>query len=29
VYMPEQGVSAVTLVDFRKLGHEALVFEAG
>lgn len=29
VYMPEQGVSAVTPVDFRKLGHEALVFEAG
>jgi chromosome segregation protein len=29
VYMPEQGVSAVTKVDFRKLGHEALVFEAG
>ncbi|MBK8426514.1 MAG: chromosome segregation protein SMC [Lewinellaceae bacterium] len=29
VYMPEQGVSAVTLVDFRKLGHEAMVFEAG
>jgi chromosome segregation protein len=28
VYMPEQGVSAVTLVDFRQLGHEALVFEA-
>ncbi|MBL7826322.1 MAG: chromosome segregation protein SMC [Saprospiraceae bacterium] len=27
VYMPEQGVSSVTLVDFRKLGHEALVFE--
>jgi hypothetical protein len=26
--MPEQGVSAVTLVDFRQLGHEALVFEA-
>ena len=29
VYMPEQGVSAVTPVDFRKLGHEAMVFEAG
>ncbi|MBU6339908.1 MAG: chromosome segregation protein SMC [Bacteroidetes bacterium] len=29
VYMPEQGVSAVTPVDFRQLGHEALVFEAG
>jgi len=29
VYMPEQGVSAVTPVDFRKLGHDALVFEAG
>jgi chromosome segregation protein len=29
VYMPEQGVSAVTPVDFRKLGHEAIVFEAG
>ncbi len=29
VYMPEQGVSAVTPVDFRALGHEALVFEAG
>jgi chromosome segregation protein len=28
VYMPEQGVSAVTPVDFRKLGHEAMVFEA-
>jgi len=28
VYMPEQGVSAVTPVDFRALGHEALVFEA-
>ncbi|MCS7036706.1 MAG: chromosome segregation protein SMC [Saprospiraceae bacterium] len=28
VYMPEQGVSAVTLVDFRQLNHEALVFEA-
>lgn len=27
VYMPEQGVSSVTLVDFRKLGHEAMVFE--
>lgn len=29
VYMPEQGISAVTPVDFRKLGHEAMVFEAG
>jgi len=29
VYMPEQGISAVTPVDFRELGHEALVFEAG
>lgn len=29
VYMPEQGVSAVTPVDFRQLDHEALVFEAG
>lgn len=29
VYMPEQGVSAVAPVDFRKLNHEALVFEAG
>ncbi|MDO8366216.1 MAG: chromosome segregation protein SMC [Saprospiraceae bacterium] len=29
VYMPEQGVSSVTPVDFRKLGHEAMVFEAG
>jgi len=29
VYMPEQGVSAVAPVDFRKLSHEALVFEAG
>ncbi len=29
VYMPEQGVSAVTPVDFRSLGHEAMVFEAG
>ncbi len=29
VYMPEQGVSAVTPVDFRQLGHEAMVFEAG
>ncbi len=29
VYMPEQGVSAVTPVDFRALGHETLVFEAG
>lgn len=29
VYMPEQGVSAVTPVDFRALGHEAMVFEAG
>ncbi len=28
VYMPEQGVSAVTEVDFRKLTHEAMVFEA-
>ncbi|MEY3243743.1 MAG: hypothetical protein RIR11_5182 [Bacteroidota bacterium] len=28
VYMPEQGVSAVTPVDFRELNHEALVFEA-
>lgn len=28
VYMPEQGVSAVTPVDFRQLDHEALVFEA-
>ncbi|MFN0212812.1 MAG: chromosome segregation protein SMC [Saprospiraceae bacterium] len=28
VYMPEQGVSAVTPVDFRKLGHESMVFEA-
>ncbi|MFN7326683.1 MAG: chromosome segregation protein SMC [Chitinophagales bacterium] len=28
VYMPEQGVSAVTPVDFRKLNHEALVFES-
>ncbi|MFN4253753.1 MAG: chromosome segregation protein SMC [Saprospiraceae bacterium] len=28
VYMPEQGVSAVTPVDFRALGHEAMVFEA-
>lgn len=28
VYMPEQGVSAVTPVDFRQLNHEALVFEA-
>jgi chromosome segregation protein len=28
VYMPEQGVSAVTPVDFRQLSHEALVFEA-
>ena len=27
VYMPEQGVSAVTPVDFRKLDHEAMVFE--
>lgn len=27
VYMPEQGVSAVTLVDFRSLNHETLVFE--
>ncbi|MGI9158594.1 MAG: hypothetical protein ACR2K1_02450 [Saprospiraceae bacterium] len=29
VYMPEQGVRAVTQVDFRQLNHEALVFEAG
>lgn len=29
VYMPEPGVSAVTPVDFRQLGHEAMVFEAG
>ncbi len=29
VYMPEQGVSAVAPVDFRKLSHEAMVFEAG
>jgi len=29
VYMPEPGVSSVTPVDFRQLGHEALVFEAG
>jgi chromosome segregation protein len=28
VYMPEMGVSAVTPVDFRKLGHDAMVFEA-
>jgi len=28
VYMPEQGVSAVTPVDFRKLSNEAMVFEA-
>ncbi len=28
VYMPEQGVSTVTPVDFRQLHHEALVFEA-
>lgn len=28
VYMPEQGVSSVTPVDFRKLGNEAMVFEA-
>lgn len=27
VYMPEQGVSAVTPVDFRALNHEAMVFE--
>lgn len=27
VYMPEQGISSVTVVDFRKLGHEAMVFE--
>ncbi len=29
VYMPEPGVSSVTPVDFRQLGHEAMVFEAG
>lgn len=29
VYMPEQGVSAVTPVDFRELGHDALVLEKG
>jgi chromosome segregation protein len=29
VYMPEQGVSAVTPVDFRQLDHGAMVFEAG
>lgn len=29
VYMPEQGVSAVTPVDFRKLNHDAMVFEVG
>ncbi len=29
VYMPEPGVSSVTPVDFRALGHEAMVFEAG
>ncbi len=29
VYMSEPGVSAVTPVDFRQLGHEAMVFEAG
>ncbi len=29
VYMPEQGVSAVTPVDFRELGHDAMVFEKG
>jgi chromosome segregation protein len=28
VYMPEQGVSSVSAVDFRALGHEAMVFEA-
>lgn len=28
VYMPEQGVSSVTPVDFRALGHEAMVFAA-
>ena len=28
VYMPEQGVSAVTPVDFRALGHETMVFES-
>lgn len=28
VYMPEQGVSAVSPVDFRSLGHDGLVFEA-
>jgi chromosome segregation protein len=28
VYMPEQGVSSVTQVDFRKLNHEAMVFES-
>ncbi len=27
VYMPEMGVSAVAPVDFRKLSHEAMVFE--
>lgn len=27
VYMPEQGVSSVTPVDFRALTHEAMVFE--
>jgi len=29
VYMPEPGVSSVTPVDFRQLGHDAMVFEAG
>jgi chromosome segregation protein len=29
VYMPEQGVSAVTPVDFRQLDHDAMVFESG
>jgi chromosome segregation protein len=28
VYMPEQGVSSVSAVDFRALGHEAMVFES-
>jgi chromosome segregation protein len=28
VYMPEMGVSAVSAVDFRSLGNEAMVFEA-
>lgn len=27
VYMPEQGVSSVTQVDFRKLDHEAMVLK--